>query len=261
MNESISRIRWLPIAAGAVALATAAPAGYGQEEEEEEFDEARIFFELNDTDGDLGIHALIDGDAWKTLEIEGPTEQVLLNVWVRGRLRKQGLTEIFFESDEPGFDELTPAQFFRRFPEGTYEVEGITLDNEELESEIELSHVLAARPANIEVNGQAAAENCDAELPVVSEPITLDWDAVTGSHPTIGTPGQAVTVDIYQVIGEYEDAGGVERTVQVDLPPDVTSFELPEDFTSLAGDELKFEIITRLDNGNQTAVESCVEIE
>ncbi len=68
-------------------------------------------------------------------------------------------------------------------------------------------------------------------------------------------------MDIYQVIGEYEDAGGVERTLQVDLPLNVTSFELPEDFTSLAGDELKFEIITRLDNGNQTALESCVEIE
>jgi hypothetical protein len=26
----------------------------------DEFDEAEIFFELNNTDGDLGIHALID---------------------------------------------------------------------------------------------------------------------------------------------------------------------------------------------------------
>ena len=34
------------------------------------FDEAELFFELNNTDGDLGIHGKIDGDEWKRLEIE-----------------------------------------------------------------------------------------------------------------------------------------------------------------------------------------------
>ena len=32
-----------------------------QAEEEIPFDEAELFFELNDTDGDLGIHGKIDG--------------------------------------------------------------------------------------------------------------------------------------------------------------------------------------------------------
>ena len=45
--------------------------------------------------------------------------------------------------------------------------------------------------------------------------------------------------------------------VGVNLPAGVTSFEIPENFTDLADEEVKFEIITRLDNGNQTAVESC----
>ena len=67
------------------------------------FDEAELFFELNNTDGDLGIHALIDGEAWKKLEIEDPREREILDVSVRGRLRRQGLTEIFFESAEPVF--------------------------------------------------------------------------------------------------------------------------------------------------------------
>lgn len=68
------------------------------------FSVANVFLELNDTDGDLGIHALIDGQ------------------------RQQGLTELFFESAEPPFDELPPETFFRRFPEGEYEVEGMALD-------------------------------------------------------------------------------------------------------------------------------------
>ena len=79
------------------------------------FDEAELFFELNNTDGDLGIHALIDGEAWKKLEIEDSREREILKVSVRGRLRRQGLTEIFFESAEPTFDELSPEDFFRRF--------------------------------------------------------------------------------------------------------------------------------------------------
>ena len=97
--------------AGATTIATA--------EEEIPFDEGRLFFELNDTDGDLGIHGKIDGDEWKYLEIEDPHERMMLKVSARGRLRRQGLTELFFESAEPPFageDALDPADFFKRFP-------------------------------------------------------------------------------------------------------------------------------------------------
>ena len=56
----------------------------------------------------------------------------------------QGLTEIFFESAEPPFDELAPQDFFRRFPEGVYDIEGVTLDGAELESEVRLSYIIPA---------------------------------------------------------------------------------------------------------------------
>ena len=67
---------------------------------------------------------------------------------------KHGMSEIFFESAEPSFDELAPAAFFKRFPEGIYEIEAITLEDEEMEGEIRLSHVMAGPPGNIEVNGK-----------------------------------------------------------------------------------------------------------
>jgi len=269
MTSNESRHLLLPVAF-AVAAALMAPATFGtgngdeDEEDEAEFEEAQIYLELNDTDGDLGIHGLIDGDAWKRLKIFDPNENVLMSAWIRGRLRQQGMTEFFFESAEPTFDELPPARFFRRFPEGTYEIEGVTLDGEEIEGEAELSHVMAAPPGNIRVNGIPAAENCDADdLPAVSGRVKLDWNAVTMSHPTIGTPGVPVKVLQYEVVAEIEREGKEPEVLVMStiLPRWKTQFAIPREFTRLAEDEMKFEIITKLDNGNQTAVESCFEIE
>jgi hypothetical protein len=263
MNGNRKLRKMVSLAASAGALVMSSPWAFGQEGPELPFSEAQLYFELNDTDGDLGIHGLIDGDAWKSLEIEGPNEQLLMNVWIRGALRRQGLTEIFFESDEPSFDELSPAAFFSRFPEGIYEVEGITLDDEELEAELRLSHVMPGRPGGIKVNGKNAAANCDAALPVVSEPVTLDWNAVTKSHPTIGKANVNVNVRSYEIVGEIEREGQIPDVLVFSalLPRNVTIFEFPESFTALADGEMKFEIVTKLTNGNQTAVESCFEIE
>ena len=257
-----NHVPWLPsaILAAAILVTHAAAAGGSNkgddDEEEAPFDEASLFFELNDTDGDLGIHGFVDGDAWKKLEIEDPFERELLDIRVRGSLRRQGLTELFFESAEPSFDELTPAQFLRRFPAGKYEISGVTLEGEELESVVFLSHVIPAPASNLTVSGIPAAPNCDAEpLPSVSAPVTIGWDPVTQSHPTIGKTGRPVVVEKYQLIVELDDLEMI-----IDLPPEVTEFEIPEGFTDL-GDEFKFELLTRSTNGNQTATESCFEIE
>jgi hypothetical protein len=248
--------RWLAVLAAA-AVSGVASAENGKEQEIP-FEEARLFFELNDTDGDLGIHGLIDGDEWKRLEIEDPNEVRMLDVLVRGRLRRQGLTEIFFESAEPPFDELAPSKFFKRFPEGVYDIGGITLDGRELDSEVRLSHVLAAPAANIRVASIPAAKNCDVEpLPSVRRPVTIDWDPVTRSHPRIGKSGP-VTVDHYELIVEREEPKLLIFSVM--LPPERTQFTMPAGFISL-GDSFKFEIVVRATNGNQTAVESCFEVE
>ena len=250
----------LPIVPLAVLL-SALPAANAQNDEEEDeipFEEARLFFELNHTDGDLGLQGLIDGDEWKKLEIEGPREARLLEVTVRGKLRHQGLTEIFFESAEPTFDELPPPEFFKRFPAGTYEISGVTLGGEELESTVVISHVMPAPPGNITVSGLPSAPNCDAEpLPTVGEPVVIAWAAVTTSHPTVGTAGP-IEVAGYQFVVEREEP--TLLVLSVDLPASVTQFEVPSGFIA-QGDAFKFEIVARATNGNQTVVESCFEIE
>ncbi len=262
MNSTPLFWKVLPLAVGGTAFALSSQAGLTQEEPE--FEEAQIYLELNDTDGDLGIHGLIDGEAWKSLEIEGPGEQELMNVWLRTALRRQGLTEFFFESAEPPFDELSPAAFLNRFKPGIYEIEAVTLDGVEFEEEVRLSHVLAGPPRNVTVNGQPGASSCDGDLPVVSAPVTIDWAPVTMSHPTIGTPNVPVNVMQYQFVCEIEREDRVPEEIVffVDLPKGRTQFTCPAEFTSLSVDgEVKYEIITKLNNNNQTAIESCFELE
>jgi hypothetical protein len=212
---------------------------------------AEIFVELNDTDGDLGLHALIDGDPWKSLKVEGPGGQELLSMVAEGRLQDQGLTELAFESAELPFDVLAPADFFRRFPEGDYDIEGQGQGGITLRSKARLSHVLAAPPDDITLSGVPAAEDCDADpLPEVPSPVVIRWTPVTTSHPDIGSSGP-VRISRYQL---FVEQGALKFSI--DLPPDVTEFEVPAGVTDRGG-QFKFEIIARTSAGNNTAVESC----
>ncbi|MCZ6911862.1 MAG: hypothetical protein O7F72_03555 [Proteobacteria bacterium] len=255
-------------------LLAAPPAAIAHDDDEEviAYDEAEVFFELNNTDGDLGIHALIDGDAWKRLRIEDADEERILDIKVHGRMRRQGLTEIFFESAEPRFDELPPASFFDRFPEGTYVISGRTLEGDELESETEITHAMPA-PANPKVNGADVAIQCDDEAPGYDAPevsdddgVVIAWDPVIRTHPSLGDPQDSDDISIvnYEVVveSELETADGEEfvSILSVILPPDVTEMTIPAEF--LAGnDTFKYEVLAREESWNQTAIESCFLLE
>ena len=236
------------------------------DDDEIPWDVAEVFCELNNTDGDLGIHALVDGGPWKHMKIYDANERRMLSVSARGRLRRQGVTEIFFESAEPTFDELAPEDFFARFPEGTYEVEGVTLEGDELESDTEITHAMPAPPVPT-VNDIAAAEQCDDGEPdfdaplIVADEYVIAWDPVTTTHPTLGSPRGApgLVIANYQVVVEAEfDVGGEEfaSIFSVILPPDVTEMTIPAEFMEQAG-EFKYEVLAREESWNQTAIESC----
>lgn len=239
----------------ALAFSTAAGVSKAADDNEVPFDVAEIFFELNNTDGDLGIHALIDGDPWKQLEIEDPGEKNILQIRVSRQAAEQGLTELFFESAEPGFDELPPEAFFARFAEGTYEVSATTIDRGELESETVVTHLMPAPPANVQVNGQLAPLDCETEAPPsVTEPVTITWDAVTTSHPDLGRlPPEPINVVNYEVVVEIDETPFSTSTI---LPASVTSFQVPSEIIAL-GEEVKFEVLVREESFNQTAIESC----
>lgn len=235
----------------------AVPAAVADDDEEIPFADAEVFFELNNTDGDLGIHASIDGEPWKKLEIEDPRGRTILNLKVSKTLRHQGLTELFFESAEPTFDQLNPRKFFRRFPEGEYEVEGKTLDGKELESDAVVTHLMPA-PPTISVNGVELPDGCDegsVTLIGAGAGVIVSWEAITHSHPELGRTNEPIEVVNYQVVLE-----GDEQDLTVNLPPDVTELELPAGFSN-PGDEFKVEVLVREESSNQTATESCFELE
>ena len=214
------------------------------------FTEAQVLLQLNDTDGDLGFHARIDGEPWTRLYIEDPREKTLLKLHLKGRLKRQGLTEFAFESAEPTFDELDPKVFFKRFPEGEYEIEGRALEGGEMESTSVLSHVIPAAPANLMVSGEPAPEDCDGDIPVASDPIVISWDPVESSHADLGKPGD-IEVDSYEVAIEGETID-----ITLDVEGDVTEVELAP-WTIPAGEEVKYQVLVREGRGNESSSESC----
>jgi hypothetical protein len=242
----------LPIAGAILVAAAAAPTSTAPRAQG--FEQAEIFLELNDTDGDLGLHATIDGGPWTSLEIQTPDKNNLLSIMSRGVLAKQGLTQLSFESAEPTFAELPVAEFLARFPEGIYGIEARAQDGATIAGKWRLSHILAAPPRNITVNGQPAPKNCDARpLPAVTAPVVVDWDPVTTSHPKIGTAGP-IKISRYQVFIE-----GDGFNLGFDLPPEVTDLDVPKQATA-TGAHFKLEIIARTVTGNNTATETCFRV-
>jgi hypothetical protein len=271
MSRTIRMLAALLVPMVALIFGAAVPELWANDNDDEEipFDEAELFFELNDTDGDLGIHAKIDGEPWKRLVIEDLKERKMLDVKVKGRLRRQGLTELFFESAEPTFDELDPEDFFRRFPEGEYEIEGITLEGEELESEVELTHVMPAPPGNVTVNGEPIRipddeGECPELLQTTSGDVEIEWDRVTTSHPEIGSPTSSSDIKIirYQAVAEWEDEVTEETFVSSndlqarDPQPERIGVTISSDFFK-PDSEFKVEVLVREESYNQTATESC----
>lgn len=256
------RMRRLGVALSAAAclgLWLVVPQGWA---EEIEFDEAEIFLELNDTDGDLGLQAILDAPAWAWVRVRDPSGRAIGVIATKGRLQQQGLTQIEWESSEPNFEEQPAEEFLERFPPGEYVFEGRTLDSEDLRSSTELSHVLPAAPDGITVAGEEVPEECDEDAdvlgPVVDHPVVIEWEPVTTSHPELGEAGDVEIVQ-YQVVVETEDPQLV--VFSADLLPSETSVTVPEEFLDQAEDEFKFEVIARGDTHNQSITESCFQLE
>ncbi len=275
------KFKQFPIAIAVAALT--APTLAAADHDEIDLDEAQLYFELNDTDGDLGIHGKADGEAWKRMKIEAPNERNMLDIRVTSRLRRQGLTELFFESAEPTFDELDPEVFFRRFPEGVYEWEGYTLDYLELEGEVFLSHIIPEAPVVVSVGGEdenpgfeldegELSKVCWEEVGSLGEDIVIQWEHVDESHydkwsnPAneplenevkipLGASGEIEDVIYYEFVAEIDDTDYKSSSIIAPAAGEFNSWTIPAEFIALAEPdedgirEIKFEIIVRVESG------------
>ncbi len=250
MSTSTTTLRGLALGLGLLALvATPAAAPFhgghddddddGKGKEELELDEAEVFIEWNTTDGDFGIQFFWDGEGWKSMRLENSDGKTVLALKTKKNVKQQGLTEGFFESVEPSPDELSMEEFFDRFPEGTWEFEGRTLDGDEIEGETEFTHVLPAAPDGLFPDDVAVPH--DRPLLVGCDPVTTDY---------LGNP---LEVELYEIVLETE--GEILQVLSMILPGDADpELTVPPQFLE-PDTEYKLEIIVQEESGNRTIAE------
>jgi hypothetical protein len=197
------------------------------------YEAADLFIETNATDGDIGLQLFLDGDAWDTFKLLDPKgREVIQTADTKGRLHGWGLTEYFWETDEPEFSEVPLRKFKKRFPKGKYTFKGRDVDGRRLVGFDKLSHVMPAGPV---ITSPTRGEQVNPNS------FKVTWEPVT--NPT------GVQIVRYQVIVVQ---GPVER-VTLNLEPSVTSVDIPSQ--ALVSGEANVEVLAKERSGNQTISE------
>ena len=206
---------------------------------------ATLLIEHNSTAEDTGFQAFVDGTAWKELEIEGPQGEIF-SVKPMGKLKGIGLTELFFESEEPPNAEMPIPQLLAKLPPGDYAFEAKTVGGGTQKSIAKFNHKIPAGP-------QIITPSTDA---VVSEAVDLQVSWSPGATPVNGTD---INVTFYQLIvaklGEPAHPGFGKSVYSVHAPSNVTSMRVPHEFLA-PNSEYEFEVIAIEAGGNQTLTTS-----
>lgn len=239
-GTSVRRLLGLALAAAAVVGAqgvaereasAAAPPARAAQGEPVRLKSMQLFIEINATDGDAGLQLALGGDEWRRLILRDPSGRTLLDIDAGGRLDGFGLTDFFFESNEPPFDEVPFAQFRERFPEGRYTLSGTTVAGRRIVGSDRLTHDVPARPRVLAPTDGARLDRTSVEV---------RWEPVTRPR--------GIAIVRYQVIVTDEDSG---RELSMDLGRAATSAAIPAGFLE-GGREYAVEVIARERSGNQT---------
>jgi len=200
------------------------------------FAKAEIKIEINATDGDSGLQIFLDATGWEFVDVFDPSGNRVFHVEGGAGVKQTGLTELYFESAEPGFSVLPLEKFLERFPEGVYRFEGRTTEGERMAGEATLTHALPDGP-----NLVSPAEDSVQDL----NHTVVEWEPVAD-------PKGSKIVN-YQVIVEQEEP--TLRVLDAMLPATATTMTVPPEF--LAPDrDFKFEVLALEESGNQTLSES-----
>ncbi len=236
---AIGLVALLAVSGGAIAAAGATSNGAASDattakkkkKKPISYEDTDLFFEINGTDGDAGLHMEMGGDAWSRLKIADPKGRRILDVRARSKLGSHGLASLMLESSEPGFDELSFARFKKRFPEGRYRFRGRTTRGRAMKGSDRLSHRVPKEP-------------------VVTFPVdggTVDPDGFVFSwKPATDTK---VEVDRYQLTVSNDDDPNGE--VIIEVGPEVTSATIPGEYLT-PGKLYTSELIAREKSGNRT---------
>jgi len=206
------------------------------------FSQTRIILEINASAGDGGIQIFLDAPGWNRLEVFDPSGQRIFDVSGAGGAGMTGLTELFFESAEPSFQDLPLHQLLARFPEGQYQFEGTTVDGKRLTGRAALRHGIPAGPRVVSpVEGSTQSPTF---------PLVIDWDPVLGALPGTASP---VNVVGYQVIVERVKPQPLVA-FSVHLPATVSQVTVPAELLQ-ANADYRFEVLAIEESLNQTITE------
>jgi len=212
--------------------------------------EAKLIIEHNATALDTGFQVFVDGEPWKELNIVGPNGRSLLRVKPQGSLARLGLTELFFETNEPPNAEVPIEEILAHLPEGEYDFEARSVDGIDQEGTALLTHAIPAGPVI----------TAPPEGGVVSrQGLVIRWNPV---GETIA--GEPITLAAYEIIvvkdvPPHPHAFARPR-VDIHVPPSVTSITVPSEFLEPRTAYL-FEVMAIEETGNQTFSEGSFETE
>jgi hypothetical protein len=218
-----------------------------------ELDEARFIFEVNNTDGDIGVQLILDSEPFDSIKGFTPDGKLFFEMKGKNSLKDLGITENFFESNEPLFRgpdaEITIEEILDMFPEGEYELQGKTVDGLKLEGTATLSHVIPCGPVITSPLG-----NPDPDNTVIAwEPVTTEIDPATGNCVS----SSDIDILAYEVIVENDDT--LQKVFDVVLPGSANKITVSPEFLDFDTD-YDLEVIAIQSNdgekGNQTITES-----
>ena len=230
------RLITLTAAAALIAVTATPEAGAAK------LDEAEIRIEINATDGDAGIQVFLDGEGWDTMVMTSPNG-VEFSVLAENSIGMQGITEFFFESAEPSFEEQSLEELLELFPEGIYRFRGRTTEGKQLTGKATLTHALPDAPFQVSpIDGEE----------VDPEDAVFTWGAVADP------PGSEIVG--YEVVIECEEPEFTKLSALVGAA--VTSITVPPEVLGQEdADECKWEVLAIEESGNQTISETEFGIE
>jgi hypothetical protein len=214
-----------------------------------------LYFELNATDGDIGLHGILDGDSWKAAAIKGPGGFSVLRAVPNQASPEFGMTELFFESNEPPLEERSFAELVALFPPGTYQFYGTTA-----------AANLPMRASDVLSTAMPCPPTVQAPR-LVNGDLAIKWRVNQGNYnpdTSVCSSSNPVKVAKIQAFFSFENPDtGEKREFSADLGPAARSVEVPDEL--LLGIDLdafdeKAEVIVVGADGNRTAIEVEVEL-
>jgi hypothetical protein len=173
---------------------------------------------------------------------------MMFDVKGKGSLKNFGLTELFFESNEPNYDDMPLSEILALFPEGYYKFKGKTVEEDILKAKAWLSHDLPCAPDNLSPAEEAVDINAGD--------IVISWDHVTTELNDQGDDCsvEPIIVETYQIIVENLDTEQ-EFSIFLEALGAGNQVTVPDEFIE-DGITYKYEVIAIAENGNQTIAET-----